>query len=99
MPDLTPPTMITGSISAGSAGRTNFARSRQAILGMAGKLLRCAFQPAKASNAKPRMIPGTMPAMNIWAIDVPESTPNTIMVMLGGISGSITALMATSAAP
>jgi hypothetical protein len=40
-----------------------------------------------------------MPAMNIWPIEVPDNTPNTIMVMLGGISGSMTALMATSAAP
>ena len=40
-----------------------------------------------------------IPAMNICAIDVPDSTPNTIIVMLGGISGSMTALIATSAAP
>ena len=40
-----------------------------------------------------------MPAMNICPIEVPDRTPNTIMVMLGGISGSITALMATNAAP
>ena len=37
--------------------------------------------------------------MNICAIDVPDSTPKTIIVMLGGINGSITALIATRAAP
>ena len=36
-----------------------------------------------------------MPAMNICPIEVPDRTPNTIIVMLGGISGSMTALIAT----
>ena len=46
MPDLTPPTMMTGSMSAGMAAISARTRSGHATFGMAGKLLRWARQPA-----------------------------------------------------